>query len=733
MKLKEIEIVNFRQHQYKKISLTGNLIGVIGPNGSGKSNLLAAFQFALSGDVPGINKEKLLRWGADTGYIQLSLIHSDGTECRIKRDITSSSAEFDFGDQKFKGTTNVNAKIKELLEYDKELGRQSIFVQQTELDSVLFETASKREQAFQKLCGLGEANTLYKDLGDLLLKKFTDPPNYDEQLAQANIKLNELELQQVALNKKLGELDKVVISEEDITKMQLQITESKVLEGKIQALKDLILSLDNVKKLVIAWNVSLTKLNTQMENTGSLEEIDINIEGAYKLLADAEKYTKAVQAFEAKQTEYNKLGNAPCTDEELEVLTKHVNTLRTAYQEAQGSLKMLNGLLNAIGSNKGSVKDNRCPLCGNAIRDITVLITKLQTQIVEYQKVQDPSSILQDRQLKEVLLNGYKIKQNTLESQIKLLKEARDSIEAVDVNIEELNQAIATLTTTRQRIIKGQVEKVRLTTELNNTKAMVVKLENDINECSAAINQKHVELFNTTIKTDSVDLNALQIQIQAHNRKLISCVDSNSEINTVRASAQGQLTEVNKFISSLKQTITDLEHKRASQGAFKDATKVLNNVRDWFNYKNGPRIVSSMLIKEMTGDINLFLERFEAPFRVTPKQDEGLAFSLVFIDGRETGEIIPEADDLSGGQKILLATSFRLAGYCLFANKLGLISLDEPTVYLDDKNIERFCSFLEKVKEVANQMNLQILMATHERSLIPYMDCVIDLGTEEIK
>jgi hypothetical protein len=35
---------------------------------------------------------------------------------------------------------------------------------------------------------------------------------------------------------------------------------------------------------------------------------------------------------------------------------------------------------------------------------------------------------------------------------------------------------------------------------------------------------------------------------------------------------------------------------------------------------------------------------------------------------------------------------------------------------------------MERVKEVAEAMNLQIFLSTHERSVMPYADTLIDLG-----
>ena len=161
---------------------------------------------------------------------------------------------------------------------------------------------------------------------------------------------------------------------------------------------------------------------------------------------------------------------------------------------------------------------------------------------------------------------------------------------------------------------------------------------------------------------------------------------------------------------------------------YSQVVKTLTNVRDYFHYTNGPRALSTGILSDMSSDINGFLDKFEAPFSVIPNTQEGLSFNCIFHDGRSTGSTDANAEDLSGGEKILLATSFRLASYCMFANKLGLLSLDEPTVYLDDRNITKFGSFLEKVKIVSNDLNLQIFIATHERSVIPYLDTVIDLG-----
>ena len=41
--------------------------------------------------------------------------------------------------------------------------------------------------------------------------------------------------------------------------------------------------------------------------------------------------------------------------------------------------------------------------------------------------------------------------------------------------------------------------------------------------------------------------------------------------------------------------------------------------------------------------------------------------------------------------------------------------------------------FSGKIKEVAQQMDLQVIIATHERAVIPFMDTVIDLSSDTVE
>ena len=145
------------------------------------------------------------------------------------------------------------------------------------------------------------------------------------------------------------------------------------------------------------------------------------------------------------------------------------------------------------------------------------------------------------------------------------------------------------------------------------------------------------------------------------------------------------------------------------------------------HYREGPRIMSQNVMRDLTACVNSYLDQFNAPF-VVEAEEEGFGFRCCFIDGRTMPDPHPDASLLSGGQKVALAIAFRMAIYMTFGGELGLLSLDEPTAYLDEASIEHLGELLQKVGEVARNKGLQILMATHEKAIMPFLDTKIDLG-----
>ncbi len=83
---------------------------------------------------------------------------------------------------------------------------------------------------------------------------------------------------------------------------------------------------------------------------------------------------------------------------------------------------------------------------------------------------------------------------------------------------------------------------------------------------------------------------------------------------------------------------------------------------------------------------------------------------------------------VSGGQKVVLALAYCLAIHKMFAGDIGLLVLDEPTVFLDDDNIDKLVTVFDSLREIAHNTGQQVLVITHEKRLEACFDSVIDLG-----
>lgn len=718
MKINEIELSNFRQHKSKKFQLTGNLIGIVGPNGSGKSNFLKGIQYGLVGDVPDVTKDKLLSWGEKSGFVRM-LVDNDTT---IKRSVASNNAEIVNKGRKVTGIANVNNAVKDWYNIDKELAKQAIFVRQAEIDAILFDTPAKREQSFQKLCGMGNAATVNKKIGEIIYNRFQQPPNYDEQITVLKTKLQEDSARLETLLEE-QKANVVNMSEEDITKLKLHIQAHDNLKRSIAQLQALAVSKDDLETKQAQVAVGLGKI-PPVEDTSTLQN---NILEAKELAQKAKRYEIAKANYDAKKAQEGTIGDEPVTQEQVDKLKNQYNELVEAYHKAQANYGFFKSLYDTV-SKAGDLTG--CPVCGSQVDPKRILdnlekeITKYSNEVTKFSGDYDPNVIKSriDQYTQEI--NNYNLARQRIVSAAQQAEDSLKSTEAVEIDMSKLLASIAEMEDFYSKAEQFKTAAVQLETQAKFIKDSYDKTIEDYTKLKASVDAEAISLNVDT----SLDLVAMREYVNGQYIELSASLDTVINKTNENSRRAGIIDELNKTIKALEKNIEDLTKKREALKHFDSTISTLNNVKTWFHYSNGPRTLSSGIISDMLANINDFLSTLGAPFFVSPQVQEGLSFECVFQDGRTVDpDTPPQADDLSGGEKILLATSFRLASYCMFANQLGLLSLDEPTVYLDDKNVAKFCTFLEKVKEVAKTLDLQIFIATHERSVIPYMDTIIDL------
>jgi len=123
-------------------------------------------------------------------------------------------------------------------------------------------------------------------------------------------------------------------------------------------------------------------------------------------------------------------------------------------------------------------------------------------------------------------------------------------------------------------------------------------------------------------------------------------------------------------------------------------------------------------MRKMCSSINEYLSGFSATYHV--KVDKNNDFICQFPDKTIS------SSELSGGQKVVLSLAFRFAACEVFTSRTNLIVLDEPTTWLDKKRIDSFGEILSSVKSMSQEKDLQVFIVTHEKTLMPNFDQVIE-------
>lgn len=724
MILKKLTLRNYLQHRDMVVDFDGTLIAVVGRNGSGKSNLFGAIQFAFTGEQGGYNKDQLISWGESDGSVTLAFEHN-GVEGEITRNLHNSGCTFTFGSDTYNSAAKAAEGIKVHLDLDKELAKQAVFVQQAAIDDILFTDPRVRELAFQKLMGIGSANKVYDALGKVIAEQ-AEPPNYDEQISQGKARWAEMHGRMQELEGKLSGL----------TLQRQQLPSATDYKAKIdirrQALT-LVQRYASVETIRQQYTLPYTQACNQLAQAApvaelSLEKIDKEIAEAKALITTLINYNSTRSEWERCGYAVIELGKPPHQQDEIDALIAENNAVSATLNQMLGQWKLHNDMLTAL-TGGGDLK--ACPVCGSDItstqqlserlRDILKTLeeggagARTQTQALTTKLSQMTKALTDFNTRYRNAVAAY----NTANERLLRFGNVGDSS---DAKIQELQQQLVLAESVKANWLAAVTERRMLNEQITRAQKNIESAAAE----QASILTAWTSLGVTGSITDTETAATTQQTILALEKER----DTLMQLDTEIAQFTGAHTELKAAMESLDKTLAALEYKRASQQTYRDTIGTLGRVRDWFHYKNGPHTLSASVLATMTDEINGFLDQFAAPYTVLPAGDT-LGFTVQFHDGRPQPTTPASASVLSGGEKIQLALSFRFAAYRMFSAKLGLLSLDEPTVYLDNRNVDRFGDLLLRVKQVAQGMNLMLLIATHERSVIPVCDTVIDLSKDD--
>ena len=174
MRLRSIQIQNYRRYRSVDLELPDGLVSIIGPNGSGKSTLMEAVSWALFGNQSEIvrsGKDSIKRQGAahtdpcmvriefdfeDTGYI---------VERSMKGKNLTMSAIMYAGDNAIaRGTEEVSLALMKLFGMDHKSFFISVFARQKELNALTSQPKGERKKMVLRLLDIESIDTAIRKI-----------------------------------------------------------------------------------------------------------------------------------------------------------------------------------------------------------------------------------------------------------------------------------------------------------------------------------------------------------------------------------------------------------------------------------------------------------------------------------------------------------------------------------------------------------------------------------------
>ena len=772
LKITNVELHNFCQHEHLNLALPGGLIGLVGANGSGKSTIAHAIRGALTGvfkRFPADTAAGCIRQGHDGHATVVLEGRLAWTPFILSRTIGKTSVKHRLvvnGEVYSEKANEIEAWLTEASGLTPQLMSEFMFIGQQEIYSFLDATDTERSKKFTALCGTKVYEKLRDEYFDMLK---TDKAKFDavnetiiESLEQQITALDEKILQYTNDGTALSEKADEDWSEEEWTKelegeqRYLQfLTEYEQTTWQMEkenerarGLKD---SLKHDKKAANNRRQRAEELSHVMQavrNERGMKSID-DVLAFYDECMEAHKTLLRLEAEQKEKTKIARATDQKCLDakevyvrlaekydladapSKVEDLVEQETKLRDELSVLQHKLELVVLLKRVLSGDKTR---QCCPLCEADKRDWGVdAVTFAKRDIDLNARVETVTKSLRD--LKEELATIGEAERHADEFQRK--------IERLTVAAEQQWAEVERIKAEKVDLVDGLgYEDYEDYEDVKVKRNYVVTLLDEQRECIAESQRLDRSISQTEKLMESI---TKQIEdLEKHKESLLGKFKEPKDLTDT-------VTNTEKTIKQLKQKIVEarsLEEEikqiaRLKSAAMADradlrqrlttaqnALKASGDTQRWFEYcdkalawlrKDGlPRLVHANVLKQLCSVVNEELRLFDDPFRVEVSDD--LSFVAYFEDER----VIP-SKALSGGQKVMLALSFWSAVSRVFAKNLGVMCLDEPSDGLDVDNNELFLQILQQWRQLLHQRGQQVILITHSTDVETVCDHVIKL------
>ncbi len=784
MQVTKLEVKNWCQHSSRVVEFKPGLNGILGDNGSGKSNLLSAIAFALTGAATSFgSKGDNLRYGTKSGWVELSFKH-EGHSYVVKRAIEKASQSLTGPGVELTKTAEIEQFLTKLLSATPAVLLNNVFATQGEIDRILYTPPSARLKEFQSTFGLMRAEQCYKALGQELQSIKTTPGLQDlitttaQHMHAAKKELAAHDDKQQSLQDTIAELSpsrdivaralaavrgrdlvaqarkRLADANADFVSAQTLLSNSEPAYKIAQAaLPDISQQLADMRQDKATYDSVSSRLSTiklKIMSCSSPAEPDGVAPTQEELLALQQAFVSSESTFKQASDAASGVTPRPRLKDEQEArdrlsdlkrqLTMIVvpDDMAQAHMDARATLRDLE-------SHKSQFTNGICPTCKQAVDGGPEHAAQLQEQISAAKKALDEVVAANGRWMEETK-SAIRKEISAVESSIARFEEAWSKLCQ-----RKLQDATAKHAAAKQTL-DDAVEVSRQWEEYHRK-----------NEERQTLKNEEIDLL---ARLDGMTFTPAALSTLAVKEKTLQqTIDNYAQIVRDLAAAQSELTKATDFLAGIANTVDEptpeeltkakedvtklaeaesmlrdisvmkgtmqgklqmletelvtLKKQQESEAADAAWGEIVTKARQTLHVSELPAAVMADYSNRLNARIQHYLTGWESEFSMS--LDSELAFKVRFPDKEH------DAARLSGGQKIVASTSFRFAMADLFAKQVGLLVLDEPSTALDATKVVHLQRLLVKLKEMAGHGDRQIIIVTHEVSLMGFLEHVVEL------
>ena len=756
MLIEEVRIENLFSHKDSRIKFYNGINLILGDNGSGKTSILNAIAFALFKTKPhGLKLKDMIRIGSKEAKVLLRFRVGDKVYEIVRKILDGTSSvlyEINGEDRKIisRNDKEIEKRLIEILEINEDIFLNSIYIKQGEIASIIYKPPSERKKILAKILGIENIEKAYKEL-KYIIDKYENKKNFLKEYQkeygklvlenhERKKRLNDLLEKHSKLKKRYEEIlskkERIEIELKELEEKMNLIIQLKELKTKLEGLNKEITFLKDKKEFVeknkalYERYVTLSKeyeklsheVSTLKERIRSLNEIRQEvirktseyrkIEKEIKTTLDIlDKYFETRNLDELKSIR-NRIGDEIMKCREAkEHLIKEQSSLEAMLKREE---KFLNELKR--------VKD-RCPVCNSKLDEATkkkIIEEKISTINTLREKL---SALKEEITVIEFKLKELDSKRNILEKYnvdyIKLLIDRKETLKKeIDNLIKTINENIYEILKEKENEKRNIEDELKKLQPIYNRYISCMEILKERSLQSLINERNEVETKMKSLTTIVGDEKEFETKYKKLRNKYEEIENERHEIGEKISKIEGIIENERDSILKLEEKLKELKEKIEEKKALERFIRFLHRIRKVFDKNNLQRRIREQYIPLIEDYTKYFYKKFNIPFNDI-KIDEDLNIVIFKDQGKQT------MDSLSGGEKIALALSLRLAISRLFASKMELIILDEPTIHLDTNRKECLINILRDLKDIP-----QAIIVTHDKEFEQIGENIIDVSKE---